>query len=89
MALPDGGLVLGPSVGAGPDEPAASPAGGRRQTVEQALQRGHIAALDEALARQGDHEDDQLSFVAALRIAVPAGLGIWALIIWAAIRFLS
>ena len=61
---------------------------GRRQIVERALAPARIAVADEVFGSEGGAESDELGMIAGLRIAVPLGLGIWALLIWSVLHFL-
>ena len=87
MDFPDGELGLGPSGEVEPGGPERPPTDGRQHTMEQALQQGRPGAIDEMLATCGAHEEDDLGFAVGLRFAVPIGLALWVLVIWAALRF--
>lgn len=56
--------------------------------MDHAIQRPAIGSIDEVFVNQIECEDDDFGLLAGLRIAVPVGLGIWAILIWGVIHFL-
>jgi hypothetical protein len=56
--------------------------------VEQAVQSGRIARIDELPGSECGGEDEEFGVIPGLRFAVPLGLGIWALVIWTVVHFL-
>jgi hypothetical protein len=57
--------------------------------VEQVVQSGRIARIDELPASECGGEDEDFGVIPGLRFAVPLGLGIWALVIWGVVHFLA
>jgi hypothetical protein len=56
--------------------------------MEQAMQQGRRANLDDVFSTDLFEREDQLAPVAGLRNALLVGAGIWALIIWSVFRFI-
>jgi len=61
---------------------------GRRHDVEHAIQHGRLGSVDDVFANEIDCQEDDLSVLAGLRVAIPVGLAIWALVIWSIVHFL-
>ncbi|MEA2513636.1 MAG: hypothetical protein QOF33_4799 [Thermomicrobiales bacterium] len=56
--------------------------------MEQAIQPGRISNGDDMLANDFEGHEDQLAFFAGLRLALPLGLGMWAVLAWGVVHFL-
>jgi hypothetical protein len=56
--------------------------------MEHAVRHRGLARIDELATSEVEAEGDGLGLVAGLRIAVPLGIGIWALLIWGVVHFL-
>jgi hypothetical protein len=60
-------------------------------TMQRVLHTGTMVQGELTMSNPGANgqREDDLGFAAALRIAIPVGLGLWALAIYAAIHFLT
>jgi len=56
--------------------------------VDHAIANRRIAGADDLFGNDAEGRDDELGFAAGLRLALPLGLGIWAILIWSVVRFL-
>jgi hypothetical protein len=59
--------------------------------MEQALRSGGLVHGEHFVSKResSNQTEDDLGFAAALKLAIPAGLVVWALGIWGAISFFS
>jgi hypothetical protein len=60
----------------------------RRHDVEHAIQHGRVGSIEDAFANDVQCPEEDFGLLAGLRVAVPLGLAIWAVLIWAVVRFI-
>jgi hypothetical protein len=68
------------------DDPGGS-SGERRHDVEHAIQRGQIGTIEDLFANDVQCQEDDFGLLAGLRVAVPIGIVMWAVMIWTVMRF--
>ena len=61
--------------------------GERRYDVEHAIQRGQIGNVEDVFANDVPCQEDDLGLLTGLRVAVPLGLALWAVLIWTIAHF--
>ena len=60
----------------------------RRHDVEHAIQHGRIGTIEDVFANDVQCQQEDFGLLAGLRVAVPLGLAIWAVLIWTFMRFI-
>ncbi len=56
--------------------------------MEHAIQHGRIGTVEDVFANDDPCQEEDFGLLAGLRVAVPLGLAIWAVLIWTFMRFI-